>query len=87
LDPNVIHYSEICITGSSGVGYWYGLTGIQKGTPIRRNMKLYQVALSFIAEGKVPVSKLITHRFALDDILKAFEVIRDKKGIKAIIFP
>lgn len=87
LDPNIIHYSEICLTGSSGVGYWYGLTGIQKGTPTRRNMILYRASMKFIADGKIPVSKLITHRLPLDDILKAFEIIRDKKGIKAIIFP
>jgi L-iditol 2-dehydrogenase len=87
LDPNIIHYSEIYLTGSSGVGYWYGLTEIQTGTPIRRNMILYQAALKFIADGKIPISKLITHRFPLDDISKAFEIIRDKKGIKAIILP
>jgi len=87
LDPNIIHYGEICLTGSSGVGYWYGLTGVQKGTPTRRNMMLYRAALEFIATGKIPVSKIITHRFVLDEICKAFEIIRDKNGIKAIIVP
>jgi L-iditol 2-dehydrogenase len=74
LDPNLIHYREIVLTGSSYVG-------------IPPDPALFGRALSYISEGRIPVKKLITHRFTLEDIHDAFEVIESKKGMKAIVFP
>lgn len=76
LDPNVIHYNEIILTGSSWVG-----------VPPYFNIKLYNEALELIASKKVPVGELITHRFPLDQIRRAFEIIDKKEGLKAIIIP
>lgn len=45
----------------------------------------YPLALSLIAEGKINVKPLITHRFKLEDALAAFEVTRRGEGIKVII--
>jgi len=39
-----------------------------------------------IQNGTVPVGKLITHRYVLDDIHDAFDAIRTKTGMKAIIY-
>ena len=75
LDPNIIHYGEVTLTGS----FWVGATEI--------NIKLYQEALSLIASKRVPVAKLITHRFTLDEIHKAFQVQENKEGLKAVIIP
>jgi len=75
LDPNIIHYGEVTLTGSS----WVGVNV--------KHMKLYQVAFNLIASKKVPVAELITHRFTLDEILKAFQVQESKEGLKSAIMP
>lgn len=47
----------------------------------------YPAALSMIASGQVNVKPLVTHRFALEDSLKAFETAKDinSKSIKVMI--
>lgn len=75
LDLNVIHYKEIELTGS----YWVGV-------PPYGNPELYAVALKLIQDKTVPVADLITHRMELDRILEAFDAIRTKSGMKAIIY-
>ncbi|MCC7025074.1 MAG: zinc-binding dehydrogenase [Thermomicrobiales bacterium] len=75
LDLNIIHYKEIELTGS----YWVGV-------PPYGNPDLYGVALKLIENGTVPVGKLITHRFELENIHDAFDAIRTKAGMKAIIY-
>lgn len=75
LDLNIIHYKEIELTGS----YWVGV-------PPYGNPDLYGVAMKLIQDGTVPVKKLITHRMELDDIHDAFDAIRTKTGLKAIIY-
>jgi L-iditol 2-dehydrogenase len=75
LDLNIIHYKEIEMTGS----YWVGV-------PPYGNPELYAVAMKLIQDGTVPVKKLITHRMELDNIHEAFDAIRTKTGLKAIIY-
>lgn len=75
LDLNIIHYKEIEMTGS----YWVGV-------PPYGNPELYGVAMKLIKDGTVPVKKLITHRMELDNIHEAFDAIRTKAGLKAIIY-
>jgi L-iditol 2-dehydrogenase len=75
LDLNIIHYKEIELTGS----YWVGV-------PPYGNPDLYGVALKLIQDGTVPVGKLITHRMELENIHDAFDAIRTKSGLKAIIY-
>jgi L-iditol 2-dehydrogenase len=72
---NIIHYKEIELTGS----YWVGV-------PPHGNLDLYGVALDLIRQKKVPVADLITHRMGLDEIHNAFDAIRTKTGLKAIIY-
>jgi L-iditol 2-dehydrogenase len=77
IDPNVLHYGEIILTGS----YWVGLR------PHPR-LELYQRALDLIASRQVPVAELITHRFALGDIKQALETVMRQEGLKVMInFP
>ena len=47
----------------------------------------HKIALDFIAAGYVPTKKVVTHRFSLDDILKAFETVEQRKGMKAVVIP
>ncbi len=75
LDLNIIHYKEIELTGS----YWVGV-------PPYGNPDLYGVAMKLIQNGTVPVAKLITHRMELENIHEAFDAIRTKTGLKAIIY-
>ncbi len=44
-------------------------------------------ALELIASGAVPVSDLITHRLALADVLRGFEIVARGEGIKVTIEP
>jgi len=76
LDPNIIHYGEILLTGS----YWVGVRPYH-------NVELYKKAVDLISSQKVPVNKLITHRFALDEIHEAFRVQESGEGLKAVIIP
>jgi threonine dehydrogenase-like Zn-dependent dehydrogenase len=39
----------------------------------------FPLAMQWIAEGRLDLSKLITHRFELSDVQEAFETFRDKK--------
>ncbi len=75
LDPNIIHYREIELTGSN----WIGTLDI--------NIQLYQEALDLIASKKVPVAEFVTHRFTLDEIHKGFQVQENKEGLKVMIMP
>ena len=44
-------------------------------------------ALELISSGAVPVTDLITHRLALDDILEAIEIVARGDAIKVTIEP
>ncbi|XP_021356259.1 sorbitol dehydrogenase-like [Mizuhopecten yessoensis] len=55
---------------------------------IRGNLRYcncYPTALEMVASGKVDVKPLITHRFSLEDSIKAFETTLRGEGIKAMI--
>jgi L-iditol 2-dehydrogenase len=75
LDLNIIHYKEVELTGS----YWVGV-------PPYGNPDLYRVAMKLIQDKTVPVAKLITHRMELENIHDAFDAIRTRSGLKAIIY-
>lgn len=66
---------EIRVTGSS----CYGYSGMRKD---------FEWSMDLISSGEIPVNKLITHRFPLDDIQKAFEIAADKKtgSIKVMVY-
>lgn len=58
------------------------VTGSHGSTP-----RQYAMALDMIASGRIEVSKLITHRFPLEEILQAFNVISQKDCLKVLILP
>ena len=62
---NRIVGGEIRVTGSS----CYGYSGMKKD---------FEWSADLISSGKIPVRKLITHRFPLDEVKKAFEIAADK---------
>jgi len=74
FDPNLIHYGEVTLTGSTFIG-------------IPPNFKILKKSLDLISSKRIPVGKLITHRFPLDQIHKAFEVVIRKEGLKVIVNP
>ena len=45
----------------------------------------YPIALSLVASGAVDVKPLVTHKFTLEESLKAFETAEKGEGIKVII--
>jgi L-iditol 2-dehydrogenase len=68
LDPNLIHYSEVTVTGTFGFSH---IT--------------FARALQLISTRSVEMNKLITHRFKLDEVLTAIDVLADRKGLKAVV--
>ncbi len=47
----------------------------------------HKKALDYISKGKINTKKLITHRFALDKIKDAFDVVEKKEGLKVMVNP
>ncbi|KPL06518.1 L-threonine 3-dehydrogenase [candidate division BRC1 bacterium SM23_51] len=47
----------------------------------------HELALRLLEAGSVRVTPLITHRFPLDEINRAFEVVESRKGMKVVIHP
>ena len=74
IDPNIIHYNEVTLVGSS----WLGAGGFL-------DARMCHVAVEMIRSGKVPVERLITGRFPLQKIHEAFRVVEDLEGLKSII--
>ncbi|KAH9499247.1 hypothetical protein Btru_003508, partial [Bulinus truncatus] len=52
---------------------------------IFRYANCYPTALAMVASGKVNVKSLITHRFKLEESIKAFEAAKKGEGIKIMI--
>lgn len=75
LDPNIIHYGEVTLTGS----FWLGVAEV--------SLDLYRETLDLIDSKEFPLAELITHRFTLDEIHKAFQVQENREGLKAVIIP
>jgi L-iditol 2-dehydrogenase len=74
IDPNLLHYGEVILTGS----YWVGIRPHPK-------LELYQTALDLIASKQAPVADLITHRFPLSEIKQALELVMHQEGLKVMI--
>ncbi|MEK6978593.1 MAG: alcohol dehydrogenase catalytic domain-containing protein [Candidatus Micrarchaeota archaeon] len=72
VSSNLLHYSECTLTGSHG------------SVP-RQN----RLATELISSGRLfdAFSGLITHRFRLSEIQKAFELRRDPKALRVVVFP
>lgn len=69
FEPNIIHYNETFLTGTSGYTYAH-----------------YSKAAQIVAAHKIPLKKLITHRFSLDRIHDAIKTWDDKeKSMKIML--
>lgn len=44
-------------------------------------------AIDYLSSGKINSKALITHKFPLDDINKAFDLVQNQKGLKVLINP
>ena len=47
----------------------------------------YVPLIRMVEEGKVNLSRMITHRFGLDELLKAFEVMKEGVSLRSIVVP
>ena len=47
----------------------------------------HKKALEYLASGDIETKKIITHKFALDDVHKAFDTLEKMEGLKIIINP
>lgn len=74
IDPNRLHYDEIVLTGSEWIG-----------APPHHQPLWYQQAVDLIAQKIIPVDKLITHRFTLEEIAHAFAKAADPRALKVIV--
>jgi len=66
IDPNLIHYSEITVTGSIDSTI----------DDFRRTVQLIS---------RLNLKPFITHRFPLEEVHQAMQVMKDKKGLKVIL--
>ena len=67
VDLSRIVWSEATVTGSN----CYGFTGMDTD---------FDAAIELISSGKVDATKLVTHRYPLEDIVEAFRVSADKRS-------
>ncbi len=47
----------------------------------------YVPLIRMVEMGKIDISRIVTHRFALDDIEKAFDVMKQGESIRSIVIP
>jgi len=71
LDPNLIHYKEVIITGSYGNG----------------SKMDFVKAIDFISSKHVVVNPLTTHRLPLEELANGFRLIEERKGLRVVISP
>jgi len=51
------------------------------------NIVQFKVAVELIVNRKIPVKEIITHKFKLDEITKAFDVAARHEGLKIVVVP
>lgn len=89
---------SLLATKSGGVAVLVGMGAVETTVPLAgalarevdirgifRYVNEYPIALSMVASGKVNVKPLVTHHFALEDTLEAYEVAKAGAGIKVMI--
>ena len=52
-----------------------------------RMPETWRRAVAMVASGAIDMKPMITHRFDLDHGVEAFELLRNRKGVKALIMP
>jgi L-iditol 2-dehydrogenase len=74
LDPNILHYNEVAIVGTE----WIGVGGFL-------DVKMCHVALDMIRSGRIPVEKLVSHKYPLERIHEAIELVESMGATKCLI--
>jgi threonine dehydrogenase-like Zn-dependent dehydrogenase len=52
-----------------------------------RTPETWRRAIALVASGAVDLMPMVTHRYGLDRSIDAFELLRERKGVKALILP
>jgi L-iditol 2-dehydrogenase len=47
----------------------------------------YRITMDYLDRRREELARVVTHRFSLDDIARAFETIREGAGLKMVILP
>jgi len=71
IDPNLVHYKELTITGAYSNG----------------SRMDWVKAIDLIASGKVDVRSLTSNRLSLDKVAEGFKLIEERKGLRVLIIP
>ncbi len=71
FDINKLVFGQIRLTGING----------------RRMFDTWYKAAAFLKSKKVPLEKLVTHKFKLGDIQKGFDVLEKGEGMKVVLEP
>jgi len=69
VDWTPIWLNELTVKGS----YWCGTETLQG-----RRVRTFQLALEWMAEGRLDLAPMVTHRFRLDDYKRALSVTANK---------
>ncbi len=80
VDWTPLWFNELTVTGTFAYG-----TECHEGQPIRA----YQLALDWLAQGKLDLAPLLTHKFRLEDYKRAMETTMSKsknKVVKSVFF-
>ncbi len=80
VDWTPVWFNELTVTGTFAYGTEY-----KEGQPIRT----YQLALDWLAQGKLDLAPLLTHKFRLADYKRALETTMSKsknKVVKSVFF-
>lgn len=60
---------------------------ISVGGSFSQTKEHHRKALEYLASGRIAAGKLITHKFRLDDVLKAFDAVQNQEGLKVMVNP
>lgn len=79
------------------IGYVDAALGLSAARLMYREMEIvgslgcrpvdYPRIIEMVRMGRLQVTPLVTHRFALDDIEQAFELLRRGEGLRAVVLP
>jgi len=70
-----VWFKELTVTGTLAYSTEY-----QEGQPLRT----YQLALDWLAQGKLDLAPLLTHKFRLEDYKRAIETTMSKSKNKVV---
>jgi L-iditol 2-dehydrogenase len=76
IDLNAIHYREVELVGSEWIG-----------PPPTTRRERYREALALLESGAAPLERLVTLRCGLEGIEDAFEAVRERSALKALLVP